>query len=237
MHVLETENFIFYTAGKIGTRTLLTVPGIIDISQNQKYTDPLRKRNLELAIQRKEITGKQIVAVIREPQSRMYSGLFEIIAKIVSGPFIQEMSAQDADLSFLEEISFWSRMLGRCMKMSPRLWNPEKEFDSHRWQYHVGNWLVDVETISEIFEDTIILNLSDLSEFLTSNSIEFSYTNKFSNVLPNNSSADSVKIYDAFKFAVDSFSTRTDNIQNYLQSEIYWYNILINKAQYYGTGN
>lgn len=237
MHILETDKFIFYTAGKIGTRTLLTIPGILDISQNEIHADPIRRRNLRFVIQRKEITGKQIVAVIREPQSRMYSGLFEIIAKIVSGPFIQEMSAQDADLSFLEDSSLWSRMLERCMKMSPRIWDPNKEFDSHRWQYHVGNWLGDVETVSAAFNDTIILDLNDLSKFLNENLVEFTYKNKFSNVLPENSSGNSAKIFQAFKNAVISFCQRRDYVDKYLESEIVLYNTLINRAQYYGTGN
>jgi hypothetical protein len=237
MHVLETEQFIFYTAGKIGTRTLLTVPGIRDVSRNEINSAPLRRRNLQLAIQRKEVTGKPVVAVVREPISRLHSGLFEIIAKIASGTFIQEMEKQNADISFLEDISFWSRQFERCIKMSPRIWIPDKEFDSHRWQYHVGNWLPDVETISETFEDTIILNLHDLSKFLNSNGIEFTYTNKFTNVLSENSSGNPAKIYQAFKNAVVEACQRRDYIEKYLEPEISSYNNLINKTQYYVTGN
>ncbi len=237
MHVLETEHFIFYTAGKIGTRTLLTVPGIRDVSRNEINSTPLRRRNLQLAIQRKEITGKPVVAVIREPTSRLHSGLFEVIAKIASRAFIYEMARQNADISFLEDTSFWSQQFERCIRMSPRIWNPDKEFDSHRWQYHVGNWLTDVETISETFDDTIVLNLHDLSKFLTSNNIEFTYTNKFTNVLPKNSTGNPAKIFQAFRNAVIAESLAKDYIEKYLEPEISSYNNLINKTQYYVTGN
>jgi hypothetical protein len=232
MLVLETDKFIFYTAGKIGTQTLFTIPNISAVSYNITSNTGLRKKNLQLAILQKEITNKQIVAVIREPQSRMYSGLFEIISKIISGPFIQEMIAQRSNLDFLEDSSFWTMMLNRCMKLSPRIWKSDKEFDSYRWQYHVGNWLADVETIAETFSDTIVLDLNNLSDFLKANQIEFYHVNKFSNVLPEHSSGNPDNIFSAFKSAVVSFCKveGQDYIDQYLQSEISAYNRLLAKS-------
>jgi hypothetical protein len=226
MLVLETDKFIFYTAGKIGSQTISSIPGTVPV------TSPTRERNLQIAALRKEITGKQIVAVIRDPQSRMYSGLFEIIAKIVSAPFIKKLVAQQANLDFLEDSVFWIMMLNQCIRLSPRIWKSDKQFDSVCWQYHVGNWLTDVETIVEMFSDTIVLDLSDLSQFLTANQIEFTYMNKFSNVLPEHSSGNPDNIFSAFKSAVVAFCNeeKQNYINNYLQPEISAYNRLLAKS-------
>lgn len=236
MHVLETEQFLFYTAGKTGTRTLKSIPDIVDyLDPTNDKIGPLRKRAMADLVMRKETTNKQIVAILREPESRMYSGLFEIIGKIISGPFIEEMTNQGADLSFLKNPSIWSRLLGRCIKLSARVWDPHKEFDSHRWQYHIGNWITDIETISEIFPDTIFVNIKDLSKFLEENNITYTYKNKFTNVLPDGEENSAEEIFRSFKFAVDS-SKYKQKINDYLQIEKALYNHL-NSRHYYIIGN
>lgn len=236
MHVLETDKFLFYTAGKTGTRTLKSIPDIIDYLDpiNDKL-GPLRKRAMTDLIMRKEITDKKIVAILRDPESRMYSGLFEILGKIISGPFIEEMIRQEADVSFLNDPSIWSRLLGRCMKLSARVWEPYIEFDSHRWQYHVGNWMIDIETISGIFPDTIMVNIKDLSKFLDEYEITYTYKNKFTNILPDGNEDLAKQIFKQFKYAVDS-SEYKQKIDEYLLTEKALYNHL-NSRNYYIIGN
>lgn len=236
MHVLETEQFLFYTAGKTGTRTLKSIPDIVDyLDPTNDKIGPLRKRAMADLVMRKETTNKQIVAILREPESRMYSGLFEIIGKIISGPFIEEMTNQGADLSFLKNPSIWSRLLGRCIKLSSRVWDPFKEFDSHRWQYHIGNWMIDIETISEIFPDTIFVNIKDLSKFLEENNIRYTYKNKFTNVLPDGNEVAAKEIFVSFKNAVDN-SEYKQKIDEYLLTEKALYNHL-NSRHHYIIGN
>ena len=236
MHVLETDKFLFYCAGKTGTRTLKSIPGIVDVTVNEITEDPLRKRAKDLLIMRKELTGKQIVIVIRDPVSRMYSGLFEVIAKIVYGPFIEELIRQDADLSFLTHPSIWSRVFERCIRLTPKSWVSDREFESHRWQYHIGNWMLDAETISEIFSDSIVLNLKNLSVFLEENNIQYIYQNKFTNILSPENEDIAKEIFNAFKTAIDHSPHRKQQILDYLQQEIDSY-CRLNNRQYYIIGN
>lgn len=236
MQGFESEKFIFYTAGKIGTRTLMNTAGVRDNTTPGNITGSLRKRTREIIIQRKEITNKQIVILVRDPVSRFYSGLFELIGKILGGPYIRQIISQGGDISFLEDPIFWSRVSEQCWRFSPRVWSPDVEFDSHRWQYHVGNWLLDAELVSEIFTDSIILNLNDLSEFLVMNGLPESHYNKFSNIMPDGYEYDTKKVFDAFVEGIDKLEHRKLEIEQYLASEIKCYDRLINSTQYYKSG-
>ena len=232
MMVFENSDYLFYAAGKTGTRTLYTIPDIVDVTVHEEFYSPLRERSLMCLDERKELTGKQIVAIIREPWSRMYSGLYEIIVKIVAGPFIEEMIEQNADVSFIENTSIWSRMFERCIKMSPRQWIPDQEMDSHRWQFHIGNWLTDIEMLAEKYPDTIILDLSDLSRFLDENSIKYEHKNKMTDFLGDETL--SKNCFEAFKCAIaNSGYQRRKQIFDYLLSEVDCYKRL-NSKRYYG---
>lgn len=245
MQGFEHEKFIFYTAGKIGTRTLMFTDGIKDLTEPRNITGSLRRKTLEIIIKQKEITGKQIVILIREPVSRLNSGLFELIGKVLGGPYLRQIISQGGDISFIENPTFWNTVIEQCLRFSSRSWSPHKEFESHRWQYHIGNWLLDAETISEIFTDSIILNIKDLSNFLVSNGIPDSHRNPSSNIIPWNyirdsniipKNYDTTKMVDAFLQGLELLPNRVSQINNYLAPEKECYERLINSPQYYKVG-
>jgi len=236
MQGFEHEKFIFYTAGKIGTRTLINTDGIQDLTQPRNITGSLRRKTLEIIIARKEVTDKQIIILIREPDSRFNSGLFELIGKVLGGPYLRQIISQGGDISFAENPNFWNTYIEQCLRFSPVVWSPNVEFDSHRWQYHVGNWLLDAETVSEIFTDSIILNIKDLSDFLISNGIPNSHLNKYSNIVPVDYDYDTKKVVDAFNQGFELSPNRVRRFAKYLAPEKECYERLINSPQYYKVG-
>jgi hypothetical protein len=236
MRGFENEKFIFYTAGKIGTNTLMHTAGMTDLTPIERSKLSLRKETLDTIISKKESTDKLIVALIREPVSRFHSGLFELIGKILGGPYIRQIVANGGDISFLEDLSFWSKYTESCLRFSAKVWSPHKEFDSHRWQYHVGNWLHDVEMVSEIYSDTIILNIKDLSDFLVSNNIPDSHHNPYSNIVPPEYGYESKEVFGAFIRGFEMLPHRVTQSNNYLAPEKECYERLINSPQYYKVG-
>ena len=235
MQGFENDKFLFYTAGKIGTRTLMHTNGMKDIAPLQDTIFSLRKEILDLMILKKESTGKKIVILIREPVSRFHSGLFELIGKILGGPFIRQIMEQGGDISFLDDPSFWVKYTEACLRFSAKLWLPHKEFDSHRWQYHIGNWLHDAETVSELFTDSIILNVKDLSNFLVSNGMPDSHKNPYTNIIPIEYEYDTKKVFDAFIQGLELLPHKA-RFTNYLAPEKECYERLINSPQYYKVG-
>jgi hypothetical protein len=236
MQGYENDKFIFYTAGKTGTRTLGCTDGITDITSFQDIKFSLRKKTLDLMISKKETTDKKFVILIREPVSRFYSGMFELVGKILGGPYIRQIIAQNGDISFLNNVSFWSDYIESCLRFSPKVWLPHKDFDSHRWQYHIGNWLHDAETFSELFTDSIILNIKDLSNFLVSNNIPDSHSNPYTNIVPEEYEYDTKKVFDAFIEGLESLPDRVIQFTDYLKPEKECYERLINSPQYYKVG-
>jgi hypothetical protein len=236
MQGFENDKFIFYTAGKIATRTLMYTDGMRDFTQPVTITGSLRRKTLEIIIARKEVTRKQIIILIREPVSRFYSGLFELIGKLLGGPYIKQIINQGGDISFLTDPYFWENIIERCLPFSPVVWSPHKEFDSHRWQYHIGNWLHDAETVSELFADSIILNFEDLSNFLVSNDIPESHKNPYTNIIPPEYDYDTKKIFDSFVCGLELLPHRVSQSNDYLLSEKECYERLINSPQYYRVG-
>jgi hypothetical protein len=236
MQGFENDKFIFYTAGKIGTRTLMYTDGITDITHIQNTKLSLRKETLDFMISKKETTDKNFVILIREPVSRFHSGMFELIGKILGGPFIRQIIEQNGDISFLNDVSFWSKYNEACLRFSPKVWLPHKEFDSHRWQYHIGNWLHDAEMFSELFTDSIILNIKDLSNFLVSNNIPDSHNNPYTNIVPAEYEYDTKKVFDAFIQGLQLLTHRKPSFEKYLTPEKECYARLINSPQYYKVG-
>jgi hypothetical protein len=235
MQGFENDKFIFYTAGKIGTRTLMYTDGMIDITSpwDMHKESSLRKKTLNVVLDRKEITSKKIVVLIREPVSRFHSGMFELTGKIFGAPYIRQILLQGGDISFLNDPSFWSENIEQCLRFSSRTWSPHKEFESHRWQYHIGNWLHDAEIVSETCTDSIILNIKDLSSFLNSHGIPDSHANKYSNIVPGEYEYDTKPVFNAFIQGLNLLTDRVLQVNNYLAPEKECYERLINSQQYY----
>lgn len=236
MQGFEHDKFIFYTAGKIGTRTLMYTEGMIDLTPPGKCVLSIRRETLNIVISRAEIANKKVVIMIREPVSRFHSGLFELIGKILGGPYINQILAQGGDISFLSDSAFWSRYIEQCLRFSSTVWSPHKEFESQRWQYHIGNWLHDAEMVSELIPDSVILNITDLSDFLVVNDIPNSHSNKYSNIVPAEYEYDTKTVFNAFIQGLELLPNRVPRFTNYLAPEKDCYERLINSPQYYKVG-
>lgn len=234
MHGFESDQFIFYTAGKIGTRTLMYTHGVTDLTRTGIISGSIRKNPLEIIVARKEITNKKIIVLVREPVSRFNSGLFELICKIMGGQYITRILSDGGNLTYLNDPTFWETVLEQCMRFSPNVWSPNVEFDSQRWQYHIGNWLLDAETVSGIFTDSVILNIKHLSDFLKSNGMPVSHLNTYSSIFPKD--YDTKKVFDAFIQGLELLPDRVSQVNNYLAPEKECYQRLINSPQYYKVG-
>lgn len=233
MQGYENEKFIFYTAGKIGTRTLLNTEGMVDLTSPWDTQFSLRKKAMDMILHQKQITDKNIIILIREPVSRFHSGMFELAGKILGGPYIRQILSQGGDISFLSDSSFWFEFNEQFLRFAPKVWSPHKEFESHRWQYHVGNWLHDAENVSEIYTDSIILNIKDLSSFFISNRIPDLHGNKYSNIVPAKYEYDTKPIFNAFIQGLEMLTHRKLGLETYLAPEKECYERLINSQQYY----
>jgi hypothetical protein len=88
--------------------------------------------------------------------------------------------------------------------------------------------------VSEIFTDSIVLNIKDLSNFLVSNGIPDSHRNPSSNIVPENYGT--TKVFDAFFQGLELLPNRVSQINNYLAPEKRCYERLINSPQYYKVG-
>lgn len=225
MIVLESPDFIFLTTGKIGTQTLSTVPEIVNHSRNENYYGSLSSRAMDMAINLQNSKNKQLIILVRDPISRFNSGLFEIIAKLTYQPFIRLLQ----DTSPLFDPTFWVRPIDDCLRLSPRVWNSKEEFSSHRWQYHVGNWLTYAEQIADSIDNCKIVDLTNLSSFLQSNKISFLHINKYTDILPNEE--DAKKVFSAFHKSFEYLPSRKKQIFDYLVDEQQTYKRLLNRGE------
>lgn len=178
MFILTSPSHIFYTAGKIATQSLRTIPDSQQIFPNSK-TASLRAGALTNIKRMIAIDHRPITVVVREPRSRFMSGLFELVAKHIYSPFIEFQAALNVDSStILNQISvfynskWWDLAFDRTLRLSPQTWIQTEELDSSRWQYHVGNWLADVveleSTAFKLDKKLNIVTIEDLSSYLTS---------------------------------------------------------------------
>lgn len=202
MFVLKAANIVFYSAGKIGTQTLSSIPvdpsrvqlaPLMGMKVQEATTENLR-RHASAQMKRMIVANCKAVAVIREPNSRFVSGIYEIIAKQVYGTAVEaharitnDVDAVRSHISAFYSPKFWDLALDRCLRLRPRTWISDIELDCTRWQYHAGNWLADVVTVQEIAaslgKTVDIVDLPQLTGYLTQLGIEHTHANKRSNMM------------------------------------------------------
>jgi hypothetical protein len=253
MFLLQTPHGLFYTAGKIGTRTLLTIS---DSTEHTRYGGNCAVRTharrwVELNTDRYQ----NVIFVIREPESRFRSGLYEIIVKQL---YLRELAMHSAfeknteclqshcDLFYREE--FWNNIMYHAMGLGP--WHD----DFHkvipgvrRWQFHVGNWLNDIFAVQqhadEFGKNTEVVHVDQLTPYLSSKGISHSRKNNsedaafwFKDIIPAHhlaffSNIDSAAIKQAFNSAVDRHNhLHGSYMQRYLENEIAAYQQLCSQT-------
>lgn len=192
MFVLKAANIVFYSAGKVATQTLNSIPNsrqIIPLTTTENL-----RRDASVQMLRMIVADCKTVVVIREPISRFVSGVYEIIAKQVYGVAVEEHAriTKDVDavrshISAFYSPDFWDVSLDRCLRLRPRTWISNIELDCTRWQYHAGNWLFDVVTLQEnaagLGKTVDIVDLPQLTGYLTQLGIEHKHANKRNNMM------------------------------------------------------
>ena len=180
MYLGVTKQHIFYTAGKCGTQTLKAITGLREICPY----DPALSLSLRKTARRElERTRLQqdlpVVCIIRNPEKRLISGLFQVLAKqlfgtvfytIINNNYGEQRFVEYAEVLYDER--FWNQAIERYLRATSPAWNPNAELESHRAQYHYGNWLADVQEIKATVPDCTIVDTEQLSEFLKNNGYE-----------------------------------------------------------------
>jgi hypothetical protein len=247
MFLLHTPHGLFYSAGKVGSQTLASIPNSKTLAMLSLAGDFNKVAHRHLIK-----NNDPIIFVIREPTARMRSGLYEIIAKQLYFRALAVQSCYETNTEYLQshaklfyQTDFWNAVIYHPMALSPT-WNTNSQMPSVRWQYHVGNWLEDVIAVQEfttsIGKSSTIVDISQLTPYLNSKGIQHTYNNDsedivywFEHIIPEHhkdffNSINSKKIKHAFNQALDLYDEKYGFIDNYLQSEIAIYQQLYSQS-------
>ncbi len=249
MFVLDTPTQIFYSAGKIATQALRTIPDSKQLFP-KPTTNLLRPAALRNIKQKLISDPRSITVLIREPRDRFMSGLFELIAKHIYSPFIEFQISSKVDSEVLSKqidvfynSKWWDMAFDRCLRLAPHSWINNVELDSSRWQYHVGNWLEDVielEKIAISLDKSInIVDIINLDSYLNSLGFTFRKRNRRRHFLfalndkytELYTSIDHRAIEIAFneaysRIAIDLHS----KFENYIETEVIIYNTILSTS-------
>ena len=253
MFVCESSNYLFYSAGKIASQSLLALPDCKAYAPPLNQINGLRKDAIS-CIERLSVKNKnlQVTAVIREPKSRFLSGLFEIVAKQIyfSGIVTQAQLGYSAEwlakqIDVFYNHLFWQDALSRTLHLKPNVWDSSLELSSHHWQYHCGNWLEDVYVVEKflhsIGKSVTIIDVADLSKYLEVKNLPSYHFNTKENMFhrlddlgePYKKIAETVngtEIYNAFlKGYYTSQNVHLQAFESYLESECTVYQNLLSK--------
>lgn len=251
MFVACTNKHLFFSSGKIGTRTILSIPNITRIFPEGKWnSNKIKKRVLRTAVdclsRNKHL---QPIVIVRHPLERYYSGLFEIIGKSVIEIWLRSYIHEKIDvidiqknLEIFKSKEFWAQTILHFYAMSPESWDTGKELENIKWQFHVGNWLDSAIYLKNEF-NAMVVDIKNLTTFLHSNNYapmhendnaasEFaSVVNEF-NYPYNNIKIPVDEIYTIFKSAQLNLSPAWNQcINNYLSPELEFYNTLTNQQK------
>lgn len=247
MYVSLSDRHIFYAAGKCGTQTLNFVDGIEQVCPNGIGSLSLRQHAMREFHKLQVKKNLPLVCVIREPEDRLQSGLFWVIAKqLFSTPFHTIINNNYGDQRFLDyaevlyQSSFWASSMERYLRATNAVWRTDRELESMRAQYHYGNWLNDVHTLKDTVKNCTVVDIKNLTKFLQSNNYKVSTRNTASDFIEGrflrdpekrihyNSLLDMPKMIDAFKKGWHlQDPIILDKVHKYLEPEIKLYQDLI----------
>lgn len=186
--VIKTNKDLFISTGKIATRTLETIPNSIRIQQphNLNPNVPLKNNcdhNLISHLNTFKLLNSnyKINFIIRYPWYRFTSGLFEIVGKSLMYIFSEQLKKyykQDVIkiIPMFYDTDMWLEIINNALVHIPKF-NKYKTLSSNWLTFHLENWLTDVEHMVNNIESNII-DLDDLSLYLSQNQYEFNYMNR-----------------------------------------------------------
>jgi len=172
MFMVKTDRDFFVSTGKIATRTLETI-GNAEITTNQ---DP---KNIEIF--KKANPNYNINIIIRYPWHRFTSGLFEIFGKSLIYIFSQQLNKYYKDdvvkiIPMFYDVQMWIDVINSSIKHLPTF-DKNKKLSSDWLEFHMENWLENVEYMKHNIESNII-DIDDLSLYLDHNHYAFTITNR-----------------------------------------------------------
>lgn len=251
MFVACSNKHLFFSSGKIGTRTILTIPDITRMFPAGEWnSNKIKKRVLRTAVeclsQNKHLHP---IVIVRHPIERYYSGLFEIIGKSVIEIWLKSCVHEkiniidiQKNLEIFKSKEFWIQTILHFYAMSPESWDTGKELQNIKWQFHVGNWLDSALYLKNEFNATVV-DIKNLTTFLHSNNYVPSHKNDnatldFATIVDEfESPYNDIKlpvdeIYTIFKSVHLNLSPKWDEcINNYLSTELDVYNTLTNQQK------
>lgn len=232
MFVALTDSCAFLTSGKTGTRTLLSIPGIQEISNSHidlgvaanryRSWQFLSPREALRALE-KNIQDRQLYIVVRHPQQRLISGLFEIIAKKTVFVSLSRLKLhKDALADQLYSSTYWTSVIQNCMDILPRI-NSDVLERLPFWQFHVGNWMEIIAPAQARFPCEII-QLDRLSDKLWDLGLHHTRSNS-SRDLALLEGLDYTQIIESFAQGLSHTSAALE-FEQYIKSDINLYHSL-----------
>lgn len=249
MFIAHTNKHLFFSSGKIGTRTILTIPDIIRIHPPGDWNyDKIKKRVLRSAIEcLSQNNHLRPVVIVRDPVDRYHSGLFEIIGKVVIETWLRTFISDGTDvdeiqknLKIFKSNEFWTNTFYHFYSLAPEFWVRQQEIQNIRWHFHVGNWLDSAVYLKNEFDATVI-DIKQLTSFMHNNGykpkrevdnafLEFSSIVDEYHPPYNTIKIPTAEIFSAFKTAHLTLPVKwSKRIEKYLEPEIDLYNSLINQ--------
>ena len=264
LFIIKADKDLFISTGKIATRTLETITNSVHILQPRDLNPITSTSNQDNNIVNQLNTFKilnpnyNVNFIIRYPWHRFTSGLFEIVGKSLMYIFSQQLKKYYKNdvlkiIPMFYDSDMWLNVINGTLAPIPKF--EKDQIVSSSWlEFHLENWLKDVEYIVDNTQSNII-DLDDLSLYLNQNQYTFHYMNRSVNIIVDAlskeekpiptewelrekilKSIDTVKMIGAFRKAV-SLCNRSNEFLEYISEENEIYKRLIARKIVVGSNN
>lgn len=208
------QNNLFIATGKTGTSTLWDLP-----DNYSQFTDSY----LAIADINRRLESNpslDMFVIIRNPEERFISGLFEEVAERMVKPVMQSMNLDPSVCkSLVLDPAFWTANIKNYLFLVSS--NVPNRLTSTSYSYHAGNWLYAVSLLLSAYPQLRAVELNQFGKLLQSVNLPPLNINqnvdKFNWISPDLAHRNLIKIFKQGYDAVDT-EIRTD-IDRYLASE------------------
>lgn len=223
MFLAAIPGHLFFTTGKTGTRTLLSVPGMNELSNvgsnkyhSWTYLEP--SAALRAIEQYKLNNDCKLHIIVREPHSRLVSGMFEIVAKK-----IVNVAALDAAAIDYYSSVYWHDITQAVLDLGPTVFDEQHIAAMPFWRFHIGNWINSALKAQSAF-DADIVKLEDLNSLLDSLNLTYAIRNTSKDFV-NKSNLNFNIVYQQFTLGFGACESYAECCK-YIESDIKLYNSL-----------
>lgn len=264
MFMIKTNKDLFISTGKIATRTLETITNSVQILQPKDLNPITPESDRDDSLINHLNTFKvlnpnyNVNFIIRYPWYRFTSGLFEIVGKSLMYIFSQQLKKYYKHdvlkiIPMFYDTDMWLSIINSTFAHMPKF--EKHQILSSGWlEFHLENWLKDVEHITHNTQSNII-DLDDLSLYLSQNQYTFNYMNRSVNIIVDAlskeekpipteydlrekiiASIDTVRMIGTFRKAI-SLCHRSEEFLEYISEENEIYKRLIAKKLVVDSNN